>query len=255
MFIISFGFFSWGSIAARAEECLSYWGQSDKDIQGCKVHNKKNICVEERMCQWEFCESIKIEDDKVCLYIQTSQACKLNKLCRINQVPINYGVPFSDKFTKEKILEKADGSCVASNAQFQYFCNRLKDCANSSYCEWKEKEKKVVPSKDDTKDSKSPDDTKSEPLKNLQGSAKELNQLNLNSAPQVIGRAITLLTAFMGSIALVLYMYAGFLWMFSRGNAEKVDEAKRIFIWTSLGVIAMLGAYVVVSTVFGKLGF
>lgn len=86
----------------------------------------------------------------------------------------------------------------------------------------------------------------------LLAEAQGLNQLTKFSGPsQLIGQAIRLLLSFIGSIALILYIYAGILWMTAAGSSEQIEKAKQIFLWTSLGLVAMLGSYVVVRFLFG----
>ena len=55
---------------------------------------------------------------------------------------------------------------------------------------------------------------------------------------------------FLGSLSLVIYIYAGFTWMTAAGNSEKVSEAQQTIVWTSLGVVAILASYILVKLVF-----
>lgn len=91
---------------------------------------------------------------------------------------------------------------------------------------------------------------------NIKTSAQSLNYLNLDAGKSgvigLVGRAIKLLLAFIGSISLALYVYAGILWMVSNGNSGQVDKAKNILLWTTLGIIVMLGSYVLVDFLFSK---
>jgi len=91
-------------------------------------------------------------------------------------------------------------------------------------------------------------------MENVKSSAKSLNPLSLSADESgvinLIGRAIKLLIGFVGSIALALYIYSGLLWMTSAGNSGQVDKAKNILIWATLGVIVMLGSYVLVDFIF-----
>ncbi len=68
-----------------------------------------------------------------------------------------------------------------------------------------------------------------------------------------IGQGIKVLTAFMGTIMLVLYVYAAILWMTAAGNTEQVDKAKTIITWATLGAAAMLGSYLVAKAIFAIL--
>lgn len=53
-----------------------------------------------------------------------------------------------------------------------------------------------------------------------------LNKANFSSPADLINRAIKMLLAFIGSLALVLYVYAGFLWMSASGSSEHVDATR-----------------------------
>ena len=87
----------------------------------------------------------------------------------------------------------------------------------------------------------------------LREQAKSLNVMGLTSVSQLIGRVIKILFAFIGSIAFVLYILSGFMWMTASGNSERVTKAKSILVWTSLGVVVMLASYLLVDFVFQNL--
>ena len=85
----------------------------------------------------------------------------------------------------------------------------------------------------------------------IQEVAKDsLNPMNLTDAADVIGRGVRLLMAFIGSISLALYIWAGILWMTAAGNADRAGQGKTIIIWTTLGIVVMLSSYVIVGFVF-----
>lgn len=79
---------------------------------------------------------------------------------------------------------------------------------------------------------------------------QSLNPLNYTSAQQVIGVVIRVLITFIGSIAMILYVWAGVIFMTAQGNAEKVKQSLLIFLWTSLGVLVVLGSYVIIDFIF-----
>lgn len=91
-------------------------------------------------------------------------------------------------------------------------------------------------------------------LKDLQTAASGLNKAKFGSIAEVIGRAIQILLSFIGSIAIVLYVYSGILWMIAGGNSEAVGKAKQIILWTTLGVAIMLSSYLIANFVFKSLG-
>jgi hypothetical protein len=95
-----------------------------------------------------------------------------------------------------------------------------------------------------------------EPLavKRFKISAADLNPLNFTGPQDIFSAAINLLMAFIGSLALILYIYAGLLWMSAGGNSDKVSRAKTILVWTTLGVIVMGGSYMLVRVVLEYVG-
>lgn len=91
--------------------------------------------------------------------------------------------------------------------------------------------------------------------KDLKGLAKStLNKANFSGPADIINRAIKILLAFIGSIALILYIYSGFLWMTASGGSDQVEKAKTTMVWTTLGVVMMLASYLLASFIFKSLG-
>jgi len=88
----------------------------------------------------------------------------------------------------------------------------------------------------------------------LKQAALQLNKMDIGEPADLFARAINAMMAFMGSIALILYIYAGFIWMSAGGAAEKITKAKNILIWTSLGAVAMGAGYMIVRTVLERIG-
>lgn len=62
-------------------------------------------------------------------------------------------------------------------------------------------------------------------------------------------RIIRFLLGFLGLVFLVLTLYAGFLWMTSAGNDDKISTAKQILIASVIGVAIILGAYAITEFV------
>ncbi len=54
----------------------------------------------------------------------------------------------------------------------------------------------------------------------------------------------------LGVIALVLVLYAGFIWMTSGGSAEKIAQAKKIMVNAAIGLIIIMMAFAIVQYVF-----
>lgn len=72
------------------------------------------------------------------------------------------------------------------------------------------------------------------------------------SGTEAIGRIIKIALGFLGLIALVIVMIAGFKWMTSNGNEEKVKNAKKMLINGIIGMIIILFSYLIVSFIVKK---
>jgi hypothetical protein len=63
------------------------------------------------------------------------------------------------------------------------------------------------------------------------------------SVPEIIGLVIRTLLLFVGVFFLILTMYAGFKWMFSRGNQTDIEIAKKTLQNSIIGLVIVLLAY------------
>lgn len=59
-------------------------------------------------------------------------------------------------------------------------------------------------------------------------------------------RVIEFATKIIGSIAIILFIIAGFMMMVAQGNQQKLDEAKDIFLYAAIGLIVAFLSYVIV---------
>lgn len=73
------------------------------------------------------------------------------------------------------------------------------------------------------------------------------------SIPFIIGRAIRTVLGIVGSIALAIFVYGGFVWMTARGNDEKVKHAKDVLTWATMGLIVIFASYIAVSFIIDAL--
>lgn len=88
--------------------------------------------------------------------------------------------------------------------------------------------------------------------------ANVLNPMNFKTGTagvqQLMSKVVNALTFAMGSLLLLFYVYAGILWMTAAGNTERVGQAKKIVVWSTLGVVVMLASYMIIKTVFQTIG-
>ena len=77
--------------------------------------------------------------------------------------------------------------------------------------------------------------------------------LSETATPSVIvAQIIKAFLQFLGVIFIVLIIYAGFTWMTSAGNEEKVGKAKKIIIAAVIGLALVLSAYAITVFVTNK---
>jgi hypothetical protein len=82
------------------------------------------------------------------------------------------------------------------------------------------------------------------------GSAVTLQSpIDIKDPNVLIGRIIKAALGIVGSLALVMFIFGGFVWMTSVGNNEKVTKGKNIIIWATLGLVVVFAAYAAVSFV------
>ncbi len=69
----------------------------------------------------------------------------------------------------------------------------------------------------------------------------------------VLGSVIKTALGIVGSLALLMAVWGGFLWLTSMGNESKVETGKKTLIWSVLGLVLIFGAYALTSFVFSAL--
>ena len=85
----------------------------------------------------------------------------------------------------------------------------------------------------------------------LRGDIAQLNRLKTTDPAELIGRVIKIVLQVVGSIALLVFVYGGIMWMTARGNAERTGRAIKIIAWGALGVAVILASYTLVEFIFG----
>lgn len=70
---------------------------------------------------------------------------------------------------------------------------------------------------------------------------------------KLTGNAIKTILGIIGSISLVILIYAGVTYMTARGNAEQSKEAVKTAIWAFLGVAMVFLSYLILNLVFNAL--
>jgi len=68
-----------------------------------------------------------------------------------------------------------------------------------------------------------------------------------------VAKIIRIVLGFLGTIAVILVIYAGFMWMTSSGNEDKVTKAKNILKAAVIGLVIILSAFAITSFIINKL--
>lgn len=90
----------------------------------------------------------------------------------------------------------------------------------------------------------------------LRGDIQQLNKLGTTDPAVLIGRIIKTMMGIMGSIALAMFVYSGFILMTGStavgGGATKKDivKAKGMLVWSTLGIFVIFASYALVDFVF-----
>ena len=62
-----------------------------------------------------------------------------------------------------------------------------------------------------------------------------------------VGMALNYLVGIVGSLALLMFVYGGFLWMTASGSSEKIQQGKNVLIWATVGIFIIFTLYGLVS--------
>ena len=79
-------------------------------------------------------------------------------------------------------------------------------------------------------------------LKNPLGNEPADTDVNL-----LIANIIKVVLGVVGSVALLMFVYGGFIWMIASGNNERVEKGKNILIWATIGLIVIFASYAMVE--------
>lgn len=76
-----------------------------------------------------------------------------------------------------------------------------------------------------------------------------------DSTPQaLIGRIINGVLGVVGSLALIMFVYGGLIWMTSSGSSDKVKQGRDILIWAVIGLVIIFSAYGILRFVIRGVG-
>lgn len=74
-----------------------------------------------------------------------------------------------------------------------------------------------------------------------------INPLGEADVRIIIGRIVSAALSVAGSLALLMVVYGGLLWMTSRGESKQVQKGKDTLTWAVLGIVIIFASYVIVN--------
>jgi len=87
----------------------------------------------------------------------------------------------------------------------------------------------------------------------LQNVGSKISTEQAPSLPATIGRIIKIVLSIVGAIFMIYVIYAGFLWLTAAGSEEKISQAKDIIRGSIIGLVIILAAYIITTTVVNRL--
>lgn len=75
------------------------------------------------------------------------------------------------------------------------------------------------------------------------------NPLGTTDAPKLIGRIIKAALGVVGSLALLMLTYGGFLWLTSGGAEKNITKGKQVIVWAVIGLVVIFLSYAMVDFV------
>lgn len=77
--------------------------------------------------------------------------------------------------------------------------------------------------------------------------AQSLRPLGSVTIPEIIGRVVSMILGVLGSLALLMFIWGGIVWMTAQGNDEKIKKAKNTIVYAILGLVVAFLSYTIVS--------
>jgi fumarate reductase subunit D len=76
-----------------------------------------------------------------------------------------------------------------------------------------------------------------------------VNPIGVTDPRAIIGNLIKAVLSIVGSLALLMFVYGGVIWITSFGEAKRIEKGKTIITWAVLGLAVIASAYVLVNAV------
>ncbi len=82
---------------------------------------------------------------------------------------------------------------------------------------------------------------------------RNLSTYSTRSVYDTISGIINIILGFLGTIAVLLFLFGGFKWLTSQGSSDKIDEAKKLMGAAVVGIAIIFASYAVSQFIISKL--
>jgi hypothetical protein len=88
-----------------------------------------------------------------------------------------------------------------------------------------------------------------DPLESLRIAAGDTGLVTNRTPIEIVKNTINIALTFVGSIVVILFLWAGFKWMTSAGNTEVIKKSRETIINAVIGLAIIFASYVIVNFV------
>jgi hypothetical protein len=85
-------------------------------------------------------------------------------------------------------------------------------------------------------------------------SCQKTGDCQLNDFSRLAVNASQWILGIVGSLALLMFVYGGVMFLISAGNSEKVTQAKGIILGAVIGIVIVFTSYMIINFVFTAMG-
>lgn len=79
------------------------------------------------------------------------------------------------------------------------------------------------------------------------------NPLGTSDPNELIANVIRTFLGVIGGIALIFFIYGGFMMLISAGSSDRIQKGRDTLMWATIGLIFIFGSYGIVEAVFQAL--
>ena len=66
----------------------------------------------------------------------------------------------------------------------------------------------------------------------------------------IVANFIQVFLGVAATLALIFFIYGGYMWLISTGNNERIERGRKTLFWATMGLLIIFGSYAIVQAVF-----